>query len=205
MAYFNRKPLDYTDSESRGFLIGQWKWKVVTMEKTIADDLTIRRSLTRLTYEIIEKNKGVNNLVLVGIKTRGEYLAKRIAQQLFKLEGTKVPVFAVDISAYRDDRAHDDAHQNLAQQIDANIDDKHIVLVDDVFYTGRTMRAAMDALMDMGRPKRISITVLVDRGHREMPIRPDFVGKNIPTASNEKIKVNLSEVDGHDSIDLVKE
>lgn len=175
------------------------------MEKTIADDLTIRRSLTRLTYEIIEKNKGVNNLVLVGIKTRGEYLAKRIAQQLFKLEGTKVPVFAVDISAYRDDRAHDDAHQNLAQQIDANIDDKHIVLVDDVFYTGRTMRAAMDALMDMGRPKRISITVLVDRGHREMPIRPDFVGKNIPTASNEKIKVNLSEVDGHDSIDLVKE
>lgn len=175
------------------------------MEKTIADDLTIRRSLTRLTYEIIEKNKGVNNLVLVGIKTRGEFLAQRMAKQLFKLEGAKVPVFAVDISDYRDDCQHADQHQNLANQIDINIDDKHIVLVDDVFYTGRTMRAAMDALMDMGRPERISIAVLVDRGHREMPIRPDFVGKNIPTASNEKIKVNLTEVDGHDSIDLIKD
>lgn len=174
------------------------------MEKTIADDLTIRRSLTRLTYEIIEKNKGVNNLVLVGIKTRGEYLAQRIARQMFKLEGSQVPVFAVDISDYRDDCDQKGAHQDLANQIDTNIDDKHIVLVDDVFYTGRTMRAAMDALMDMGRPQRISIAVLVDRGHREIPIRPDFVGKNIPTASNEKIKVNLTEVDDHDSIDLVK-
>ena len=174
------------------------------MEKTIADDLTIQRSLTRLAYEIIEKNKGVNDLVLVGIKTRGEFLAKRMAKQMLKLEGAQVPVFAVDITDYRDDRASDQQHNNLAQQVLTDIDDQHIVLVDDVFYTGRTMRAAMDALMDMGRPERISIAVLVDRGHREMPIRPDFIGKNIPTASEEKIKVNLAEVDDHDSIDLIK-
>ena len=170
------------------------------MEKTIADNLTIQRSLTRLTYEIIEKNKGVNDLVLVGIKTRGEFLAKRMAKQMLKLEGAEVPVFAVDITDYRDDRPAND----LSNQVLTNIDDKHIVLVDDVFYTGRTMRAAMDALMDLGRPERISIAVLVDRGHREMPIRPDFIGKNIPTASEEKIKVNLAEVDDHDSIDLIK-
>lgn len=174
------------------------------MEKTIADDLTIQRSLTRLTYEIIEKNKGVNDLVLVGIKTRGEFLAKRMAKQMLKLEGAQVPVFAVDITDYRDDRTPGKQHNNLAQQVLTDIDDQHIVLVDDVFYTGRTMRAAMDALMDMGRPERISIAVLVDRGHREMPIRPDFIGKNIPTASEEKIKVNLAEVDDHDSIDLIK-
>ena len=173
------------------------------MEKTIADNLTIQRSLTRLTYEIIEKNKGINNLILVGIKTRGEFLAKRIADQMTKLEGAHVPVFAVDVSAYRDDRQNTEASQ-LTNQISANIDNQHIVLVDDVFYTGRTMRAAMDALMDMGRPQRISIAVFVDRGHREMPIRPDFVGKNIPTANDEKVQVNLSEVDQHDQINLIK-
>ena len=174
------------------------------MEKTIADNLTIQRSLTRLTYEIIEKNKGVNDLVLVGIKTRGEFLAKRMAKQMLKLEGAEVPVFAVDITDYRDDRPANEQHNDLSNQVLTNIDDKHIVLVDDVFNTGRTMRAAMDALMDLGRPERISIAVLVDRGHREMPIRPDFIGKNIPTASEEKIKVNLAEVDDHDSIDLIK-
>lgn len=174
------------------------------MEKVIADNLTIQRSLTRLTYEIIEKNKGVNGLVLVGIKTRGEFLAKRIAQQMKKLEGASVPVFAVDIAPYRDDKKGTATDKNIAQQLDIDINDQHIVLVDDVFFTGRTMRAAMDALMDIGRTKRISIAVLVDRGHREMPIRPDFVGKNIPTSSEEKIKVNLTEVDGHDSIDLIK-
>ncbi|WP_251546334.1 bifunctional pyr operon transcriptional regulator/uracil phosphoribosyltransferase PyrR [Limosilactobacillus caecicola] len=174
------------------------------MTKTIADKLTIQRSLTRLTYEIIEKNKGVNDLVLVGIKTRGEYLAKRMADQIQKLENATVPVVAVDISAYRDDRSAATSNDDLSQQLITNIDDQHIVLVDDVFYTGRTMRAAMDALMDLGRPKRISIAVLVDRGHREMPIRPDFVGKNIPTANDEKVQVNLAEVDADDRIDLVK-
>ncbi|WP_295728176.1 bifunctional pyr operon transcriptional regulator/uracil phosphoribosyltransferase PyrR [uncultured Limosilactobacillus sp.] len=174
------------------------------MEKTIADNLMIQRSLTRLTYEIIEKNKGINNLILVGVKTRGEFLAKRIAEQMAKLEGNTVPVCAVDVSAYRDDRHDDDKRNQFADQITTQIDDQHIVLVDDVFYTGRTMRAAMDALMDMGRPKRISIAVLVDRGHREMPIRPDFVGKNIPTANDEKVQVNLSEVDQQDQINLIK-
>ena len=139
----------------------------------------------------------------MGIKTRGEFLAKRIADQMTKLEGAHVPVFAVDFSAHRDDRQNSEASQ-LTNQISTNIDNQHIVLVDDVFYTGRTMRAAMDALMDMGRPQRISIAVLVDRGHREMPIRPDFVGKNIPTANDEKVQVNLSEVDQHDQINLIK-
>lgn len=174
------------------------------MEKTIVDNLTMQRSLTRLTYEIIEKNQGVNNLILIGIKTRGEFLAQRIARQMAKLENSTVSVFAVDISGYRDDQPTTVRHNDLANQLPINIDDKHIVLVDDVFYTGRTMRAAMDALMDLGRPQRISIAVLVDRGHREMPIRPDFVGKNIPTAVDEKVKVNLTEVDNHDSIDLIK-
>lgn len=174
------------------------------MEKTIVDNFTMQRSLTRLTYEIIEKNQGVNNLILIGIKTRGEFLAQRIARQMAKLENSTVPVFAVDISGYRDDQPTTVRHNDLANQLPINIDDKHIVLVDDVFYTGRTMRAAMDALMDLGRPQRISIAVLVDRGHREMPIRPDFVGKNIPTAVDEKVKVNLTEVDNHDSIDLIK-
>lgn len=174
------------------------------MEKTIVDNFTMQRSLTRLTYEIIEKNQGVNNLILIGIKTRGEFLAQRIARQMAKLENSTVPVFAVDISGYRDDQPTTVRHNDLANQLPINIDDKHIVLVDDVFYTGRTMRAAMDALMDLGRPQRISIAVLVDRGHREMPIRPDFVGKNIPTAVEEKVKVNLTEVDNHDSIDLIK-
>lgn len=174
------------------------------MEKTIADNLTIQRSLTRITYEIIEKNKGVNNLVLVGIKTRGEFLASRIAKQMAKLEGAKVPVCAIDISAYRDDQPLKDDNASLDDQLPTEIADHHIVLIDDVFYTGRTMRAAMDAIMDQGRPERISIAVLVDRGHREMPIRPDFVGKNIPTANDEQVKVNLTEVDDHDSIDLIK-
>lgn len=174
------------------------------MEKTIADSLTIQRSLTRLTYEIIEKNKGISNLILVGVKTRGEFLAKRIDEQMTKLEGATVPVFAVDVSAYRDDRQTTAKQNQLTDQITTSIDDQHIVLVDDVFYTGRTMRAAMDALMDMGRPQRISIAVLVDRGHREMPIRPDFVGKNIPTANDEKVQVNLSEVDQQDQIKLIK-
>lgn len=175
------------------------------MNKTIVDDLAIQRALTRLTYEIIEKNKGVNDLILVGIKTRGEYLAKRMADQLLKLEGATVPVVAIDVSNYRDDRDGSSDVKSISEQVKTNIDDHHVVIVDDVFYTGRTMRAAMDALMDDGRPRRISIAVLVDRGHREMPIRPDFVGKNIPTSSNEKVKVNVKEVDGKDSVELLKD
>ena len=135
----------------------------------------MKRALTRISYEIIEQNKGLNDLVLVGIKTRGIYLAHRIAKRLEQLEGLQVPV---------------------------NITGKHVILVDDVIFTGRTIRAALDALMDEGRPRKISLAVLVDRGHRELPIRPDFVGKNIPTSLDEQIQVQVSELDGKDGISI---
>ena len=173
------------------------------MTKEITDAMAMKRALTRITYEIIEKNKGTNNLVLVGIKTRGVYLAKRIATQLKKLEGVDVPVEELDVTNYRDDLAGKPKDQ-IEINFQTDLSGKHVVLVDDVFYTGRTMRAAMDALMDHGRPRRISVAVLVDRGHREMPIQPDFVGKNIPTSTSEAVKVNVSEIDDKDNIELVK-
>ena len=161
------------------------------MAKEIWDALAMKRALTRITYETIEQNKGTDDLVLVGIKTRGVYLAKRIHDRIQKLEGVDVPVGELDITLYRDDR-HDGV----------NIDDKHVVLVDDVIYTGRTIRAAMDALMHVGRPSSIRVAVLVDRGHRELPIRADFVGKNIPTSADEQVAVNVIEKDGKDSVEL---
>lgn len=174
------------------------------MAKEIYDELAVKRALTRMTYEIIERNKGVDNLVIVGIKTRGAYLAQRIAKRLEQLEGAVVPVGELDISMYRDDRKHDNDPVVNNSQLDVNIAGKHVVLVDDVLFTGRTIRAALDALMDQGRPDRINLAVLVDRGHRELPIRPDFVGKNIPTAMDEQVAVYVKEVDGKDGIDLIK-
>ena len=175
------------------------------MAHEIVDGSSMQRALTRITYEIIEQNKGVENLVFVGIKTRGIYLAKRLAKRLEQLEGVEIPVGSLDITLYRDDR-HVADHRveptvNSAD-IDVSIDDKHVILVDDVLYTGRTVRAALDALMDIGRPKRISLAVLVDRGHRELPIRPDFVGKNIPTANDETVHVAVEEYDGHEDISI---
>lgn len=174
------------------------------MAKEIYDELAVKRALTRMTYEIIERNKGVDDLVIVGIKTRGAYLAKRIAKRLEQLEGAVVPVGELDISMYRDDRKHDDDPVVKNSQFDVDVAGKHVVLVDDVLFTGRTIRAALDALMDQGRPDRINLAVLVDRGHRELPIRPDFVGKNIPTAMDEQVAVYVKEVDGKDGIDLIK-
>lgn len=176
------------------------------MKKQIIDGMAMKRALTRITYEIIEQNKGTENLILVGIKTRGEFIAQRIASQMAKLEGAEVPVFGLDITGYRDDLqgGQTATESKVAGQLPINIDDQRIVLVDDVFFTGRTVRAAMDALMDQGRPQSISVAVLIDRGHREMPIRPDFVGKNVPTASQEKIKVNMTEVDDEDNVELIK-
>ncbi|MGX5377061.1 bifunctional pyr operon transcriptional regulator/uracil phosphoribosyltransferase PyrR [Ligilactobacillus sp. LYQ135] len=175
------------------------------MAKEIYDAMAVKRALTRMTYEIIERNKGIDNLVLVGIKTRGVYLARRIAQRLEQLEGEKIPVGELDISMYRDDRNIKDEPIVRNSQLLFDITGKHVILVDDVLFTGRTIRAALDALMDQGRPKKINLAVLVDRGHRELPIRADFVGKNIPTALNEQVAVYVDEIDGKDGIELKKE
>ena len=175
------------------------------MAHEILDGSSMQRALTRITYEVIEQNKGVDNLVFVGIKTRGVYLAKRLAKRLNQLENVEIPVAALDVSLYRDDRHVPDYTQEptvKTDQLDIDITNKHVILVDDVLFTGRTVRAALDALMDMGRPNRISLAVLVDRGHRELPIRPDFVGKNIPTAMNETVHVAVEEYDGHEDVTI---
>ncbi|WP_278838980.1 bifunctional pyr operon transcriptional regulator/uracil phosphoribosyltransferase PyrR [Ligilactobacillus saerimneri] len=175
------------------------------MAKEIIDAMAMKRALTRMTYEIIEKNKGIEDIALVGIKTRGIYLAERIAQRLEQLEDKKVPVGVLDISLYRDDR-HDLTTEKdpvvKESQFGFDITDKHVILVDDVLFTGRTVRAALDAIMDQGRPKSINLAVLVDRGHRELPIRADFVGKNVPTSLKEQISVKVEELDGQDGIFL---
>lgn len=175
------------------------------MAKEIYDEMAVKRALTRMTYEIIERNKGIEDLVIVGIKTRGAYLAQRIAKRLEQLEGAKVPVGELDISMYRDDRKHKDDPIVQDSQLEFDITGKHVILVDDVLFTGRTIRAALDALMDQGRPDRINLAVLVDRGHRELPIRPDFIGKNIPTSMDEQVAVYVKEIDGKDGIDLIKD
>lgn len=174
------------------------------MAKEIVDAISMKRALMRMTYEIIERNKGTENLVLIGIKTRGLYLAQRIAKNLKNLEDVNVPVGAIDISQYRDDLPESEKEKMIqGQQLDFDITDKNVILVDDVLFTGRTIRAALDAIMDQGRPAKINLAVLIDRGHRELPVRPDFIGKNIPTAMNEEVKVSMTEVDDKDGIDIM--
>lgn len=176
------------------------------MVKEIWDKPAMQRAIVRITYEIIERYKGVDELVLVGIKTRGVYLARRIGDRLEEIEKKIVPVGQLDITSYRDDRRVDINQEKISnlEPKNLNITNKHVVLVDDVLYTGRTIRAAMDALIVTGRPKSIAVAVLVDRGHRELPIKADFVGKNIPTALSEQVAVNVKEIDGIDSIELIK-
>ena len=164
--------------------------------------MAMQRALTRITYEIIEKNKGVNNLVLVGIKTRGIYLAKRIANRLQKLENKEVPVVGIDVTKYRDDIQHTDNEPAVLSDEAVSLKDKNIILVDDVLFTGRTINAALSAIAELGRPKNIRLAVLVDRGHRELPIRADFVGKNIPTSKQEIINVQVDEIDDQDSVEI---
>ena len=165
----------------------------------------IKRSLARIAHEIIERNKTTEHLVLVGMRTRGVPLAKRLATNMGDLEGLKIPVGALDISLYRDDLALLDKQPTVQRtDIPVNIDGKSVVLVDDVLYTGRSVRAAMDALIDLGRPQSIQLAVLIDRGHRELPIRADYIGKNIPTSRQEEIKVELVETDGIDEVIIVK-
>lgn len=169
----------------------------------LMDGDALRRVLVRMSHQIIEKNKSVDNLVLIGIKTRGVPLAERISKNIFDIEGKKVMMGALDITLYRDDLT-DIADEPVIKSTDINIDvaGKNVVLVDDVLYTGRTVRAAMDAVMKLGRPATIQLAVVVDRGHRELPIRADYVGKNVPTSRSETIGVRLSELDGNDKVDI---
>ncbi|MCM8782434.1 MAG: bifunctional pyr operon transcriptional regulator/uracil phosphoribosyltransferase PyrR [Candidatus Omnitrophica bacterium] len=171
----------------------------------ILDREAIQRTLMRIAHEILEKNKGTQDLCLVGIRNRGAYLAERLAKNIKKIEGITLAVGILDITLYRDDltliASHPVVHKT---EIDFDINDKNIVLVDDVLYTGRTIRAALDALIDFGRPQTIQLAVLVDRGHRELPIRADYVGKNIPTSKNEVIEVRLEEADGKDEVVIVE-
>ncbi len=168
----------------------------MTTPTKILDKENIRRALMRIAHEILEKNKGVSNLCLVGIRSRGDILARRINGFIKHIEGTELPLGVLDITLYRDDltmvSSHPVVHETL---IDFDLIDKKIILVDDVLYTGRTIRAALNALNDFGRPSNIQLAVLVDRGHRELPIRADYVGKNIPTSADQNVKVVLEEVD----------
>lgn len=170
----------------------------------IMDEKAVQRAIVRIAHEIIEKNKGVENIVLVGIKTRGWPLAKRLANKIEEIEGSKVPVFPIDITYYRDDYEKDVKDPISVESFDFNIKDKTVVLVDDVLYTGRTVRAALDAVVDQGRPNNVELAVLIDRGHRELPIRADFIGKNVPTSRNERISVLLEETDGMSQV-IIKE
>lgn len=167
--------------------------------KEIVDDVTMKRAITRITYEIIERNKNLDNIVLAGIKTRGVFIARRIQEHLKQLEGFDIPLGELDIKPFRDDmKAEEDT-----TVMPVDITGKDVILVDDVLYTGRTIRAAIDNVVSLGRPSRVSLAVLVDRGHRELPIRADYVGKNIPTSAVEEIVVEVAEFDGQDCISIV--
>lgn len=173
-------------------------------EKVLLDEQDIRRAVTRISHEIVERNRGCEDLLFIGVHTRGVPLAKRIASFIGKLECKESTVGALDITLHRDDLSfHENVTPLRPTDIPPDFEEKRIILVDDVLYTGRTVRAAMDALIDFGRPQSIQLVVLVDRGHRELPIRADYVGKNIPTAPGEKVLVRLKEIDGSDAVLLV--
>ncbi len=167
----------------------------------ILSDKKIERALTRISHEILERNSGAESIVIIGILTRGAVLAKRIAATIKELEGVEVPVGLMDISLYRDD-VHSKLEQPIVQRTDIlfEIRDKNVILIDDVLYTGRTVRAALDQMVDFGRARTIQLAVLVDRGHKELPIRADYVGANIPTAMDDQVVVNVSELDGKDEV-----
>lgn len=171
-----------------------------TNQTCVMDEDEIERTLVRMAHQILEQNKGCENLALVGILTRGDILARKLADIIYSIEGVHVPVGSLDISFYRDDASISGLPQLHGTDILFNIDNKTIVLVDDVLFTGRTIRAALDALMDFGRPARIQLAILVDRGHRELPIRADFVGKNIPSSLNENVRLRLKDIDGYSCV-----
>jgi pyrimidine operon attenuation protein/uracil phosphoribosyltransferase len=171
----------------------------------VMDAKAVERALIRVAHEIVEKNKGAEDLAVIGIKTRGAYLAERIAKLIEQIEKVKVPVGLMDITLYRDD-IQTKLEQPVVQKTEILFDvvERVIILVDDVLFTGRTIRAALDQVIDFGRPKNIQLAVLIDRGHRELPIRADYVGKNIPTAKDDQVKVKITEVDKEDSVSIIK-
>jgi len=170
----------------------------------VLDKEALNRSIMRIAHEILERNKGTQDICLIGIRNRGVFLAQRLADCIKKIENTAVPVGALDITLYRDDLTLISQQPVVHKtEIDFDITDKTVILSDDVLYTGRTIRAALDALIDFGRPKQIQLAVLVDRGHRELPVRADFVGKNIPTAKNETVEVRFVESDGKDEVVII--
>ncbi|MCX6601368.1 MAG: bifunctional pyr operon transcriptional regulator/uracil phosphoribosyltransferase PyrR [bacterium] len=175
------------------------------VKAVLVDSAGFARTITRLAHEIIERNRGTERLAFVGMQTRGVYLAQRLARKVEEIEGTALPVGVLDTTMYRDD-FRTALKQPLVRVTEISFDlyNMNVVLVDDVLYTGRTVRAALDALMDLGRPKRIQLAVLVDRGHRELPIKPDFVGRNVPTSINEEVRVRMTEIDSEDAVLLVE-
>ena len=172
-------------------------------ERQIMNQEDVRRALARVAHEILERNRGAEDLVIVGIHTRGVHLARRIAANLADLEGVEVPVATLDVGFYRDDLQARGPSKMQPTDIPMGIQGKRVVLVDDVLYTGRTIRAAMDALVDFGRPQQVQLAILLDRGHRELPIRADYVGRNLPTSIHERVKVRLMETDGADEVALI--
>jgi pyrimidine operon attenuation protein/uracil phosphoribosyltransferase len=175
------------------------------IKSKIIDEKSLERTLTRLAHEIIERNKGVESIAIVGIKTRGEFIAKRLANIIGEIERKEIKVGLLDITLYRDDlRTLHEQPVLKGTEISFDVTYKNIILVDDVLFTGRTVRAALDELVDLGRPATIQLAVLIDRGHRQLPIKADFVGKNVPTSLDEQIKVMLKEVDGEDSVIIVE-
>jgi pyrimidine operon attenuation protein/uracil phosphoribosyltransferase len=171
----------------------------------IIDEEGLTRIITRMAHEILEKNKGSQNLVLMGMKTRGEFLGQRIFEKIKEIEKIELPNGVLDVTLYRDDfRTRLKQPQVSVSNITFDINEKDVIIIDDVLYTGRTVRSALNALMDFGRPRTIQLCVLVDRGHRELPIRADYIGKNIPTSNQEEIKVKMKEIDGEDAIYLME-
>ena len=177
---------------------------MTTKEKgTVMDEAQIKRALARISHEILERNRGAENLVIIGVRKRGDSLAKRIKDYIKKVESIDIPLGVLDITLYRDDFTTIDYKPIVGKtEIPFDVTEKIVILIDDVLYTGRTVRAALDAIIDFGRPKEIQLAVLVDRGHRELPIRPDYIGKNVPTAEDELVEVRVKEVDGEDRVIL---
>ncbi|MGB4985190.1 MAG: bifunctional pyr operon transcriptional regulator/uracil phosphoribosyltransferase PyrR [Erysipelotrichaceae bacterium] len=170
--------------------------------KLIMDESAIKRTMVRIAHEIVERNKGVKDIVLVGIKTRGVHLAKVLQDNILSFEGVVVPMVSIDVRGFRDDI---DTGNIVKEKLSVDIVNKKVILVDDVLYKGRTVRAAIDGVLSNGRPKEIQLAVLIDRGHRELPIRADFVGKNLPTSTSEKVLVRVVELDGETSVGIVEE
>jgi pyrimidine operon attenuation protein/uracil phosphoribosyltransferase len=173
-------------------------------ERQIMDAQEVQRSLSRIAHEILEKNRGVEDLVLVGIHTRGVILSQRLEQNILRFEGSHTPLAELDINLYRDDLQARESPVVRPTKFPVDIQGKNVVLVDDVLFTGRTVRAALDALSDLGRPRQVQLAILVDRGHRELPIRADYVGKNLPTSLDEEVKVRLTETDQTEDVIIVK-